>query len=144
METKNKTIQISTGLQTVDIVNEQGQKIGEFSFNPTDSNILNRYKETAAWFESIKFPTNEDGDRLTQVSEFCDEISKRIDYIFGTATSSSLFGACGPLTILPNGEFFFEDVLKSVGAFVGEVIQERANEVQARVKKATAKYSKPN
>ena len=46
-------ITFNTGAKSYEIVDQDGNDLGVFRFVPTDVGILNRYKETAAFFASV-------------------------------------------------------------------------------------------
>ena len=46
-------ITFNTGAKSYEIVDQDGNELGVFRFVPTDVGILNRYKETAAFFASV-------------------------------------------------------------------------------------------
>lgn len=46
-------ITFNTGAKNYEIVDQDGNELGVFRFIPTDVGILNRYKETAAFFASV-------------------------------------------------------------------------------------------
>ena len=46
-------ITFNTGAKSYEIVDQDGNELGVFRFIPTDVGILNRYKETAAFFASV-------------------------------------------------------------------------------------------
>ena len=47
-------ITFNTGAKNYEIVDQDGNELGVFRFIPTDVGILNRYKETAAFFRKCR------------------------------------------------------------------------------------------
>ena len=48
----NKII-INDGLKTYDIENQDGKLLGQFSFNPSDTNIIHRYNDVVKSLEEF-------------------------------------------------------------------------------------------
>ena len=67
MGIKNENmIIIDDGTKVFPIYNKAKKKLGEFVFAPSDTNIVDRYKEVQAHIENMKaedYPDNEDGLR---------------------------------------------------------------------------------
>ena len=46
-------IKINDGFKTYDIVNQDNKLLGQFSFNPSDTNIIKRYNDAIEQFEKV-------------------------------------------------------------------------------------------
>ena len=46
------TLQVSTGAQLIELLNENGRKFGEFELVPTDIGIVDRYRDVVKYFDS--------------------------------------------------------------------------------------------
>ena len=124
------TLKVDTGAVTVDVENENGKKIGEFEFVPTDTDIVNRYGSVVEFFNNVSFNENEGNE----------EIREQFDHLFNYPVSDSIFGKCGPLTPVQNGDFFFEVVLDGIRSIIEKVTNERIEKKMKKIRKATAKY----
>ena len=124
------TLKVNTGAVTVNVENENGKKIGEFEFVPTDTDILKRYGSVVDFFNNVSFEENEVNEET--VKKFSDQIREQFDHLFNYPVSDSIFSKCGPLTPVQNGDFFFEVVLDGIRCIIEKVTNERA----------TAKYHK--
>ena len=49
----SEQIKISDGFKTYDIVNQDGKLLGQFSFNPSDVNIVHRHAEVVKSLQNI-------------------------------------------------------------------------------------------
>lgn len=142
-ENKNLTLKVETGAVTIDLIDERGKKIGEFDFNPADSNILKRYGAVVDFFNAAEFPQQEGEDaQLAAINKLADDIIEQINYLLGYDAASDIFRCCGPLSVTPSGDFFFESVLEGVGRLIEQTSKKRMDKKLARINKATAKYKK--
>lgn len=132
------TLKVNTGAVTVDVENENGKKIGEFEFVPTDTDIINRYGAVVDFFNYVTFDENEPNEEL--VKRFSSQIREQFDYLFNYPVSESIFTKCGPLTPTQDGDFFFEKVLDGIRALIEKVTNERVEKKMKKIRKATAKY----
>ena len=136
-------LRVETGAVSVEVEDERGQVLGRFDFNPTDSNIFKRYGAVVDFFNSLTVDnTGDDEEQIKKMDKLADDIAGQFDYLLGYEVSGSIFGRCGPLTVTKNGDFFFEQVLEDVGGLIEQVTKKRLDKKLAKIKKATAKYSK--
>ena len=136
-------LRVETGAVTVELEDERGEKLGQFDFNPTDSNILKRYGAVVDFFNGLAYDsTGSDEEQLAAMNKLCDDIAGQFDYLLGYEVSAGLFGRCGPLTVTKSGDFFFEKVLESIGGLIEQTTKKRLDKKLARIRKATAKYTK--
>lgn len=134
---------IDDGLKTYDIKSKNGRLLGQFSFNPSDTNIVHRYNSSIKIFEEIY----EDFKNLSD-SEFNEENVKRIDErafecidnLFNSDIASNFFNVMGPFSPLPSGQLYIENVLDVIGKVIAEETGERVSKINKRIKKHTAKY----
>ena len=134
------TLKVNTGAVTVNVENENGKKIGEFEFVPTDTDILKRYGSVVDFFNNVSFEENEVNEET--VKKFSDQIREQFDHLFNYPVSDSIFSKCGPLTPVQNGDFFFEVVLDGIRCIIEKVTNERVEKKMKKIRKATAKYHK--
>ncbi len=130
-------LRVETGAVTVDVEDERGQVIGQFDFNPADSNILKRYGAVVDFFNSAA--VEEGGDEQEQIermNRLADDIARQFDYLLGYEVSGGIFGKCGPLTVTKRGDFFFEQVLEGVGSLIESVTKKRLDKKLARIRRA--------
>ena len=136
-------LHVQTGAVTVEVEDEHGQTLGQFQFNPSDSNMLKRYGAVVDYFNSITFdPAQDEQEQLRQIDQLADGIGRQFDYLLGYEMSEGIFGRCGPLTVTKNGDFFFEQVLEGVGSLIEQVTKKRLDKKLAKIRRATEKYAK--
>ena len=136
-------LHVETGAVTVDVEDERGLTIGQFDFNPADSNILKRYGAVVDFFNGVTFDeAASDEEQIAQMNKLADDIAGQFDYLLGYPVSESVFHRCGPLSVMRDGEFFFEKVLEGIGGIIEQVTKKRLDKKLAKIRRATAKYTK--
>lgn len=137
MAQENKLeLKIDTGFETIPVFDEDGEQIGQFKFNPSDIDIVKRYKQVVETFNSIVVPENADDNVILEIS---DKIKEQIDYLLNSKTSDAIF-VCNPLTPLPSGKIFAEEVIEKIAGLIEQVTDKRLEKTKAKIRKATAKY----
>lgn len=139
MADKNIII-IDDGTKVFPIYNKAKKRLGEFVFAPSDTNIVDRYKEVQSYIENMKledYPDNEEGLRKME-----DEIVQQMDYLTKADARESFFTILGPLTPLYNGDFFFENVLNAIASVISSEMKVRLERSKAKIGKYTEKYHK--
>lgn len=133
-------IRLDTGVKTYEIENERGEVIGEFSFFPSDIGILDRIEKSLGFFNELSFP--EDITDAAARGEFCKRVCNQIDELFASKVSETLFERMHPLSIMKNGDFFFESAIEAICSVVQAETGGRIGVKLNKVRNATAKYSK--
>ncbi len=136
MENVTKLV-VNTGAMLIDVENEKGRKIGEFEIIPTDVDILNRYEQVADFFNAVEFS---ESPETKELMDFAEKIKEQFDFLFNYKVSDGLFSQCSPLTILTNGDFYFENVMEGIVGLIEKITDQRVKKKIAKVRKATAKY----
>lgn len=131
---------VDTGAVRINVEDTDGNQLGMFQFNPSDSNIMDRYEAVVDFFNSVAF--QEDANReqeLAHVRKLCQEIREQFDYLLGYNVSEGLFNHCGPLTIVSNGDFYFEHVMDGIAGLIEQISSQRVQKKLDRARKAAAK-----
>lgn len=140
MATKNYEIKVDTGAINVPVKNEDGELLGEIKINPADMNIVERYEKVVDFFNEVKF--DDDKEVTTEdIINLSNTIKEQIDYLFDYAVSNTLFTKCNPLTVISNGDFFFENVLESIAGLIEKITNQRIEKKMKKIKKVTDKYT---
>lgn len=138
-------IKINDGFKTYDIQNQDGKLLGQFSFNPADTNIIKRYNDAVEKFSSIFDEIKEMGED-PDTTELFEKLDKKtyelIDGIFNADVSSNFFNVMGPFSPLASGEFFVASVIGAIGQALEAEIGERVKKVNSKINKHTSKYHK--
>lgn len=133
------TLQVSTGAQVIDLVNENGTKIGQFEFVPTDVGIIERYKDVANFFDSYQFPKEPAEEDLLSLE---NSVKEQFNQLFGYQVAEGMFEKCAALTVVEDGDFFFEKVLDGISGLIEQTMKARVEKKKQKIRKYTAKYKK--
>lgn len=136
---ENLSLTLNTGSIKVPVINENGRQLGELEFIPTDVAILERY---SAVIDALNAASFSDEPTESEIVAFDHLIREQLDVLFNYPVSESLFSQCSPLTVLSNGDLFYENVLVGVAGIIEKIMHERVEKKLAKVRKATAKYHK--
>lgn len=150
--TMQLNIQVDDGLRRVPVLNTYGEEIGVFSFRPTDFGIIQRYNKLVGELDHIVEPLEHvsiaadgtaDEDNDDAAAEALTEAENRLfaacDEMFGGNMSEAFFGKMHPFSPV-GGEFYCEQALRAVGAFISAQFEAETKKVNARVGKYTGKY----
>lgn len=136
-------IKVNDGFKTYDIVNQDDKLLGQFSFNPSDTNIIHRHEEVVNALEKINLNISSN-DEEKSLSEAFKEVEsvvyEQINYLLDSDVAESFFSIMGPFTPLANGEFFVETVIDAIGQAIQIETGERVKKVKAKINKHTKKY----
>lgn len=139
----SEQIKIDNGLKTYDVVNKDGKFFCQITFNPTDTGIAKRYEEVKRRLFVLK---NGSGRKLKkksvveQLNELDAIVYEQIDYLLGANVSESIFSITGPFSPLPNGQFFFENVLAAISQIIQAESKVNTAKVEEKINKYTNKY----
>lgn len=137
---KMERIKINDGTKTYEIVNQDDEVLGTFTFNPSDSNIIKRYD---AVVEALQAYADEaQGEVLTQekFNEAQDKITAMMDDLVKGDVKGSFFSICGPLTPMENGNLFVQTVLEGIGAVIEHETKQRIKKIDEKTAKYLAEY----
>lgn len=138
----NKII-INDGFKTYDIENQDGKLLGQFSFNPSDTNIVNRYNKAVENFQKVFEDMKESNDvdeNIDLLKQLDDRAYELIDNVFNADISKDFFAIMGPFTPLASGQYFIESVIDAIGQAIQAETGERVKKINSKIKKHTSKY----
>lgn len=138
MEQNTIKLSVDTGSILVDI-DDKGEIIGRFRFNPNDPDILKRYEKVIESLETINVTENADADEIFRIS---DILKEQINYLLNYNVSDELFAKCNPLTLTSNGDFYVENIIDGIVGIIERTTDSRLKMKRAKIQKATAKYHK--
>ena len=134
----NKIV-INDGYKTYDIENQDGKLLGQFSFNPSDTNIVKRHSEVVEHLEKLEIPDN--GTDLVDALKSVEKvIYEEINYLLDSDVAETFFSIMGPLSPLASGQFFIETVMDAIGQAIQMETGERVKKINGKIKKHTLKY----
>lgn len=141
----SEQIKISDGFKTFDIVNQDGKLIGQFSFNPSDVNIVHRHAEVVKSLQNIgqEMEIKKEELGLEEAIRAIDAVVyEKINYLLNSDAAKDFFSIMGPFTPLENGQYFIQTVLDAIGQVIQSETGKRVEKMNAKIKKHTTKYHK--
>jgi len=153
---KNETVQnpeelfvVDDGYREIPVWNTIHERIGTLRYNPTDLNIVNRYREVAGKFEGITKiagnaninpdGTGEDYESIDVLNEAEKQLTEALDYLLQTDSKTAFFTVVNPFTPV-NGQFYCENVLEMLQQFISKVFDAEISKVNSRLDKQTHGY----
>ena len=145
-------ITVDDGSVRVPINNVMGEEIGVFYFRPTDIGIIDRYNSMIGKFDEITAPlenvsisadgTAEDLANSEEVQAL-HEAEKRLyavlNEMFGGNMAEAFFGKMHPFSPV-NGNFYCENAIEAVGAFISKQFEVATDKMNKKVAKYTKGY----
>ena len=138
--------------ETICIKKHDGEVLSEFSFNPSDANIVYRYEEFESGLKeladkiSVYEKANENKSEREKTSNMIREINKeiyhKVNVLLNADVAESIFGVMGPLSPLPSGDYYFMFIIEQVGNKIQNATGQRVQKMEMKIKKHTAKYHK--
>lgn len=137
--------------ETVRIKDHTGRVLSEFSFNPSDANIVGRYEEFIKGFDDLRnqiqaYEDSEKNNKYDKNVEKLDVINnniyERVDFLLNADAAKSIFSVMGPLSPLPSGDYYFTFILEQISKKITNATGARMQKIEMKVKKHTAKYHK--
>ena len=132
-------IVVDDGSRRVPILNTRGEEIGAFTFRPTDIGIIQRYNELVARFDEIVGPLQAAaGADEAGVAEALEQagarLSDAVNALFGSeGAAEAFFGRMNPFSPV-GGEFYCQQVLRSVGDYIGHAFDRETAEFSEKAK----------
>lgn len=134
-------IKIDDGSEVFDILNTRGELLGQFTFIPSDFDIINRYNQTVAEFEKMQSELQEkENPTIEDLKELNDRMGRQVDYLFNAPVSEKFFSITSPFTMLNSGQFFVENVINAIRSVIEQKRNIKLQAVEKHVKKYTDKY----
>lgn len=146
-------IVVDDGTVRVPIRNTLGDEIGSFKFRPTDTGLLERYREALGRVDEAVEPLSKaaikpDGtanDGVEGAVEAVQEAQKKLfeilDFIFDGNASEAFFSGMRPFSPI-GGRFYYEIALESLGNFITARYKDEGKKLNKRVLDYTKKYGK--
>ena len=135
------TIVIDDGVKTYDIKNKQGKLLCTFSFSPHDGGLVSRYKEVSKNLNAMAIKLEKERISKEEKHKRAEAyIKEQYNYLFNADVENSFFSVLSPLTALPNGQIFAEQVMEVIANTVKEESGVALEKIKIRVGKYTQKY----
>lgn len=136
-------IKINDGYKTYDIVNQDDKLLGQFSFNPSDTNIIHRHAEVVEALEKLEMDISskvEEKSLNEAFKEIESVVYEKINYLLDADVAEKFFSIMGPFSPLASGQFFIETVLDAIGQAISAETGARVKKINSKIQKHTAKY----
>lgn len=137
-------------LETVRIKDHTGKILSEFSFNPSDANIVDRYEEFVNGFEALRDEivayeeANEKSGDYDKEREKLYLINKKIhesiNHLVNADVADNIFSVMGALSPLPSGDYYFTFIVEQIGQKIQNATGARMEKMDMKIRKHTAKY----
>ena len=137
-------------LETVRIKDHTGKVLSEFSFNPSDANIVDRYDEFINNFESLRDEIVAYEESSEKIGDYDKEreklhlinrkIHEAINRLVNANVSDSIFSVMGALSPLPSGDYYFTFIVEQIGQKIQNATGARMEKMDMKNRKHTAKY----
>lgn len=136
-------IKINDGYKTYDIVNQDDKLLGQFSFNPSDTNIIHRHAEVVEALEKLEMDISSKVEEKSLNEAFKEVeavVYEKINYLLDADVAETFFSIMGPFSPLASGQFFIETVLDAIGQAISAETGARVKKINSKIQKHTAKY----
>lgn len=138
----NKIV-INDGYKTYDIENQDGKLLGQFSFNPSDTNIIHRHAEVVEALEKLELDISAKKDE-TSLDEAFKAVEavvyEKINYLLNADVAENFFSIMGPFSPLASGQYFIESVIDAIGQAISAETGARVKKINSKIQKHTSKY----
>lgn len=136
-------IKINDGYKTYDIVNQDDKLLGQFSFNPSDTNIIHRHAEVVEALEKLELDISAKKDE-TSLDEAFKAVEavvyEKINYLLNADVAENFFSIMGPFSPLASGQYFIESVIDAIGQAISAETGARVKKINSKIQKHTSKY----
>lgn len=136
-------IKINDGFKTYDIVNQDNKLLGQFSFNPSDTNIIHRHSEVVEALEKLESEISSKTEEKSLDEAFKEieaVVYEKINYLLDADVAETFFSIMGPFSPLASGQFFIETVLDAIGQAISAETGARVKKIHSKIQKHTSKY----
>lgn len=134
-QNKTNDIFIDDGSKTYAIKNKQGETLAEFTFRPSDTNIINRYEEVKDFFKEL-----DEADEKADVKEYEQKFIEQMNYLVNAETGNTFFSIMGPFSPMPDGSLFCEVCLNAVVDVINAEFDTRLEKTKSHMNKYLQKY----
>lgn len=137
------TFNLGVKQKKYDIVDLDGNVLGQFSFNPSDTNLKQRYKEVSKELNEIEKEVEkkkQDNPDFDELDIYDSIVYEKINYLLAADVAKHFFSIMGPFSLLEEGGFFVESVLSGLGNLIQEEMEKRKSKTEEKIRQHTAKY----
>lgn len=138
-------LQVTRDVLTYQLVDERGIECGSFDINPTDTDLLKRAERVAENIGKLSFDCKKNASDeavIAAINKFDEAVCEQFDVLLGEGTAERIFSHCGALTLLKNGDFYFEQILEKIFGVIEASFNQRVERKMKKARAATSKYHK--
>ena len=136
--------------EEIKIKDHTGKVLSQFSFNPSDANIIERYDRFVEGFDELskeimeyERKDNKDAeDSKKMLHSINENINSSVDYLLNAEVSENIFSVMGALSPLPSGDYYLTFIIDQIGKKIENATGARMKQIDMKVKKYTSKYHK--
>lgn len=136
--------------ETVCIKRHDGKVLSEFSFNPSDAGIVERYSDFVSGLDELsekiskyEFKKEKNPDLEETKNAFSDikkEIYQKVNALVNADVSENIFNVMHPLSVMPDGNYYFFFIVEQIGVKIRNITGQRVKKMEMKIKKHTSKY----
>lgn len=140
---------VDDGYREIPVYNTLHDQIGTLRYNPTDINIVNRFKEAADKFANILQPVTEANvtatgegegeDSVAIINKAQEELIEALDYVLASDSKKAFFAVTNPFSPCDGG-FYCEKVIDQLGVFISKAFDTEITKVRTRIGTQTHGY----
>ena len=138
-------IVIDDGCKTYEIRNKEGDVLGSFRMNPSDTGILERYngmvERLTKSIEAVDMASDDTQKVVEAITTASKEVKEAFSDLLGHGVDT-FWNICAPFTPMSNGALFLEVVLEAVGSIIEKETNARVKKIQKHMEKYTSQYHK--
>lgn len=135
----NNTFVIDDGAEEYVFKNKFGEEFARFSFNPADTNIIERYNKVVKFISETTYFEDEEKTNEEELIRMNHELEEQFNVLCGKNVSDGLFKIYAPLTLFADGTFYAEVCINKIAEFVEKALDVRLSNKKAKIRKEIAK-----
>ena len=136
----NIVTNIGSGLMKFTFTDMDGDVFAYFRMNPADIKLINRLNTLDQKLEELQKRFEGRTDDMELVVEFNNAIEELFCYVLGYDVKECLFGFASALSVMDNGQCFWEKIMEVLEREVGKEVEKRGKKMQNNIRKYTEKY----
>lgn len=135
-------IKIDTGIKSYEIEDVTGNVVGVISFNPSDSNIIQKYNDVVSALEDYFNARKENAFTEEEFVAAQNVIVDKLGELIGKDSAKTIFDISGPFSPMQNGALYLENVVNALGGIIEKETKKRMKKVETRMDKYLQGYKK--
>lgn len=134
------TTNIGSSLMKFTFTDTDGDVFASFKMNPADIKLFERLNAIDKKLAELQKRFEGRTDDTEIAIEFNNAVEELFCYVLGYDVRESLFGFASALSIMDDGQWFWEKILDVMQREVGKEVEKRGKKMQNNIRKYTDKY----